>query len=1034
MAFVLPGADQIPFHHLSVEDGLSQVTVNDITQDELGFMWFATEDGLNRYDGKKFVQYRSDATKANKVSGNIINFVFLDSKNRLWAGTNGQGVDVKINNRFNNVAVYINQHKKNNIIASVIFEDSSHTIWLGSWGDGLFKYSEKERRFLSVDPVSEIKKLWAITEFENRILIGADSNGIAEVRESRIIPWKNTVELAKTSIKALFVYGNKLLIGTDGKGLFEYSSKLEKIGKVPLGEGLENLVVHKFYTDQKSILWIGTLGSGFFRYGKDKKWTHQIAGNEKESLSNNRVFSIFQDKSGVLWVGTEGGGLNYYDPYSILFRNIRQGSDSHKNLNDKMVYAITSDERGDWWIGTESGGVNRWDVKEKKFHYYTKQTGHLLHNNVRALINSPKGIFVGTMNGFSLISKKGKLIHQWNKDSLSQLPDNIILSFEKGAGNSLWIGTYKGLIQFNYKTGKVMQSFMEKDNGGPFVHGIIISIKWLEDKLWVGTFSDGLYVYQPSKKTWSKYVHDKKNNASIGSDALETIYIDQQHVVWIGTNGRGIQKFDQNKRTFEQIDKHSGLANNVIYAMLSDNNHVLWLSTNAGLSSYNTTTARIKNYSMSDGLQGREFNVGAAHKRKNILAFGGIQGISWFDSSQNQSNPFKPETQITHVRVLNREITELKDEGIELKQAKGLPHSLILDHDNSMFTLEFAALHFSSPRHNRFRYRLLGLDSKWIESVDNQSEATFTGLAPGQYQFQVVAISKDGLADSSPASMSITLLPPFWKTWWAYSLYVLLTLIIIWRYQAFLKRKLQIQQNLNQGLVKINDLKERLAKTEKMAILGELSSNVAHSLRNPLASIRTSAELLEDDQSLPQYAKADAKNIISEVDRLSTWIKELLAYSKKQSSNIQPLEIISRCQEIIHSYAAKFRTHQINCHIHFELSKAEINMDAILFQHMLHSLLDNAIEALDKEGEIRLSVSKQEENSIVLTIEDNGCGIDFKKQTQIFNDSFSTKPNGLGMGLSLVKRIVERHDATIEVTSEENVGTKFILTFNLIQE
>ena len=1030
----LPGADQIPFHHLSVEDGLSQVTVNDITQDELGFMWFATEDGLNRYDGKSFLQFRNDAIGDFKISGNIINFVFNDSHNRLWIGTNGQGIDVKADNQFSSVQIMMNGEIKSDVIATVLFEDENKNIWMGSWGDGLFKYSEIEQEFQSVDSESIYKKIWTLASYNKQLYLGTGNHGIAHIKDNKILPFEKAAILASNSVKALYIHHNNLLIGTDGSGLWEFNGEKNLVRNIKLSESFEPIVVHKIYSDQSDRVWVGTAGSGIFRKNVAGRWSNQKVSNEKQGLSNNRVLSLFQDLSGVFWVGTEGAGLNYYDPFSILFRNISQGSDSKKNINDKMIYAIKSDENGDWWIGTESGGVNHWDNKLQQFHYYTVESGHLLHNTVRALIKTNIGIFAGTIQGFSLISFNGELLKKWDRGNLNQLPHNAVLSFSPAEKNKIWIGTYSGLILFNFVTEEIENVFLESSLNGPFEHGIIISLLSSQNKLFVGTLSDGLYSYDYISKKWVHLFQDKKTVNLFGSKAIYSINASEKGDLWLGTKGDGVFNYDPISKKINRYTKKHGLPNNVIYGILTDKNKKLWVSTNAGLSSFDNETNSTKNFTLADGIQGSEFNVGAYHKRNDILMFGGINGVTWFDQTKDSSNPFSPETHITNIRVLNENISDKPNNEIIVTNQKGIPQSLILAHNKTMFTIEFAALHFSSPKQNSFKYRLVGLDNKWISSINMQSEATFTGLNPGLYQFEVIAISKDGLVDQTPATMEIILRPPFWKTWWAYSIYVLVSLIVIWRYQAFLKRKLQFQENLNQGLVKINDLKERLAKTEKMAILGELSSNVAHSLRNPLASIRTSAELLEDDPSLPQFAKSDAKNIISEVDRLSTWIKELLAYSRTQSSHMEPLDIVASCEEIINSYQKKFHQNQIQYHFTKNIDAAKISMDAILFQHMLHSLLDNAIEAIMDEGVVNISVSNIQNNKIELSIEDSGSGIKFTEQTQIFSDSFSTKSNGLGMGLSLVKRIVERHDATIEVTSEEKIGSKFTITFNLFQE
>ncbi len=1028
----LPNGESIPFHHVSVDQGLSQVTVNDISQDKNGFLWFATEDGLNRYDGKDFIVYHSDAEKDLKINGNIINFVVNDSANRLWIGMNGQGIEVKINSQFKTVPITINGQLANNIIATILFEDSNKQLWLGTWADGLFKYSEEKNQFFRIYSSKKYNRIWSISELGEELLIAVDKNGIAVLKNNKPVPWSASAVLNNSTVKALLQDGKMLWIGSDGRGLWQYDiSMATKVSQVIGNTDLARAVVHKLYKDQTGTLWVGTAGSGFFKKEKNNNWMHQVVGNEKDSLSNNRVLSLFQDRSGVFWIGTEGAGLNYFDPYSLLFRNIRQGNNRKQNLNDKMVYAISSDRKDNWWFGTESGGVNRWDKSTQRFYYYSVNSGHLDNNTVRTLQATKQGMLVGTLNGFSLISLTGKLLNRWRMDNLPGLTNNIILSFEKAGENKVWIGTYNGLFLFDLKNKAIIKSFLDEPQGGPFStkRAIILSLHQTKESLWVGTLSDGIYRYDFKHKLWKNFKHKNINTKSLGSNAIYTIFEDSNHIIWVGTKGAGLQKYNPKDETFEQYDKRNGLANNVVYGILEDNRHNLWLSTNAGISEFNVRKKTFTNFTKEDGLQGREFNAGAFFHAKDILAFGGINGISWFNETDEISNKFQPETQITTVRVFNRELSNFATSAVKLTNIAGLPSFLELDYDKSMFTIDFAALHFSAPQKNKYQYRLLGLGDEWISVNGGISEATYTGLPSGSYQFQVKSITPFNRVDSSPAILNVKINPPPWKTWWAYLIYVLLVLLSFWQYFNYLQRKLASQKKINNSLRKIDQLKERLAETERMAILGELSSNIAHSLRNPLASIRTSAELIEDDALVSEPLAEDAKNIISEVDRLSIWIKELLEYSKNQKANMESIDISKTCQNILNSYQAKFQINAIECSFSSQSINTPVTFDPLLFQHMLNSLLDNAIEAIKDGGKISVTIEENERGKIELSLADSGEGIAFEHQTHIFNSSYTTKVKGLGMGLSLVKRIVERHDAEINVTSEAAQGTTFKIIF-----
>jgi len=458
------------------------------------------------------------------------------------------------------------------------------------------------------------------------------------------------------------------------------------------------------------------------------------------------------------------------------------------------------------------------------------------------------------------------------------------------------------------------------------------------------------------------------------------------------------------------------------------------MSTNRGLSEYNPETNFFTNYSTLDGLQGREFNAGAFFKDNNTFIFGGINGISWFNINAQSNNAFPPETAITSIKVFNKDISTLNPEKALLEKSPNKIPTVFLKYDQTMFTIGFAALHFSAPLKNHYQYRMTGFDKHWIQTKGNQNKTTFTGLQPGTYQFQVKSFSPYQVEDKTPARINVIISPPPWKTWWAYLIYIGTIWLVFNQYLKYLQRKLADQKKINMGLKRIDQLKERLAETERLAILGELSSNIAHSLRNPLASIRSSAELIELDDKLPETIHEDANNIISEVDRLSQWIKDLLEYSKNQKSHVEVIDLKQTCEHIIKDHENKFQLNNIQYDFTVSAKNTLVAVDLLLFQHMLNSLLSNAIEAVKTNGIIKIQLENPDEQHLVLSLFDNGEGIPFEHQTKIFNSSYTTKSKGLGMGLSLVKRIVERHDANIIVESSAGKGTTFYITFGLTKE
>jgi len=1029
-----PALDNIQFAQLSVNDGLSQVSVMDIAQDIDGFMWFATQGGLDRYDGKGFINHLSDEQDPSSPPGNFITFSALSKDGSLWVGTNGQGIARKLPDQtiFSQIPFYSSNQLINTIQGHSFLEDSKNDIWVGTVGNGLFKYNDANQSFENVWLVRDARfEITSIVELQNKIIVGTGGAGLWQLDEtSRPLLIADFKGFNDSKIQDLLVDDDEIWIATTN-GLWKLTSNksIRLINRAIGTLRLEQQNLFRLFMDKKSKLWIGTLGQGIITKTISGEWIQHKSSGQKGSISNNRILSIFQDNTGVIWIGTEGGGLNYFDPYSTSFRHISSNKNSTKFLNDKMVYAIYRLQNGDWWIGTESGGINHWHAKTDRFTYYHKENGRLPHNTVRAILPWNENFWVATLNGLVLLDQAGNKLKEINTKNTRALSHDAIFTLLKADKDHIWIGSYGGLDLFDTRTNSITTSRQPGDTYHSLPRYVITALCQTKDSLWVGTFGHGLMRYSLEDEKVTYYTHDTSKFGSLSNNTIWSIVESTDGDILIATDGGGLNRFDPTTHQFKKITKKDGLSNNVIYGILQESDSSLWVSSNWGLSRISGAHEGITNFYLEDGIQGREFNAGAYFSDESVIAFGGINGVSWLGKNATSSNPYPPETKVVDFLLNNQSYKELKEPLSITRNQKGEKIIHLKSHQK-MLSLEFRALHYAVPSRNHFNYRLIGLNNNWIESKEGQYRQTFTGLSAGKYTFEVFSISKDNIRDKSPERVHIIVAPPPWLAWWAFLIYLSIAFMLFMFYRRNHLNKLKTEKTLNRRLLEISTLKESLSEAEHMAVVGELASNIAHSIRNPLANIRTTAEIMETGEESGLLVQKDSRLIISEVDRLSLWIKDLLKYSSNHEP-VDNVDIVQLGEELVNNFRKTTALSRKSIIFKFDskISTAIIRADSAHMYHMFNSLFANAVDAISNSGEINLSISRLDSSQIIISLKDDGIGMSADLQHRIFEPNVSEKPGGLGVGLSLVKRITERHNAKISVRSKLGEGSTFSVTF-----
>lgn len=781
---------QIKFKHLTNNDGLSQSNVLAILQDRKGFMWFCTRDGLNKYDGYKFEVFKHDHHDTTTLAGNDVRDVLEDKEGDIWIATFG-GLS-KYNRNKNNFTRYTHSENPQSISSNTVtclYEDESGDIWVGtSRGFHLFDKETGTFTRFQHDPKNpnslSHRNVTSILEDKEGYLWIGTYHGLNKFdRETGFFTRyyhhsENVNSLGHNYIYEIFEDSRgKLWIGSSG-GLSLYRRKTDDFFNYRHETLKENTLSHdvilSINEDAKGRLWIGTENGGLNIFNvKLRKFEHYAYDEyDNASLSNNSVYSIYRDRRNSMWVGTFSGGVNFYDKDAKQFNHYYKKPGNSESLSSNKVYAIDEDSYGIIWIGTDGGGINRLNPETGHFKHYFHEEGNgnsLSGNHILSLmVDRRDNVWVGTWgDGVSKFAiSTNKFVHyKYNPRSSNSLSLNNISSVYEDRTGGIWISTVgEGLNYLNAATGKFIHY---KENSTEVTLGDDYPCLVYEDKMnniWIGTEAAGIFLFNRRSKEMVNFTNDPDNPKSISGEKIFEVFEDSKGNIWVGTNN-GLNLFNHTDSSFSAYYKRDGLASNVIKSILEDDRGNLWMGTNKGLSKFNPRTKIFKNYMPSDGLQGNEFNRNAALKASDgRLYFGGVNGFNVFHPDQIKDNDFIPPVVITDFKIFNQTVpvgTEDSPLSNHIEETK----EIVLSHKHSVFSFEFAALNFTAPEKNQYAYMMAGFEKNW-NYVGNKRTATYTNLSPGEYVFKVKASNNDGIWNEEGRSVKITIVPPYWQTWW----------------------------------------------------------------------------------------------------------------------------------------------------------------------------------------------------------------------------------------------------------------------------
>ncbi|AUD00650.1 sensor histidine kinase [Spirosoma pollinicola] len=839
-------AQSIKFNHINTNQGLSQSHVYAILKDKKGFMWFGSEDGLNKYDGYKFTQYKQDLTNKSSICNSNVQDILEDKEGNFWIATaNGLDRFDRAKNKFIHYP-----DGQNNYNINDIFQDSKSRIWLGT-ESGLFLFNVHTGSYTSYQEVTK-KRRSKFSATINRIIEDGNSD---------------------------------LWFGTDD-GLYRYNSKIRQVTGYFKDSLTKNSIrsdwVKDLYKDRAGNIWIGTHGGGLSLYNRATNSFHSFQHNPHNpfTIAHNDILSIMEDKGGNLWVGTENGGISIYNPASHKFTTYKYNPEDNSSLNNNSVYCLYRDDADNIWIGTYAGGVNfvpKFGDKFVSYHQIANDANSLSNNLVLSICGASTGnaVWIGTDGGgLNLFDRKTKNFTHYihndkNKNSPSNdyvisvirvSPDILGLGYHNGGfdlfnektgvfthhlpkvndsqslsisdvnnmfrdkDGNLWIGTWKGGLNFyNVSNNSFVHYRTNLDDKTSISDDIVTTV--FQDKkgaIWVGTYK-GLNLLDRDRKKFRRFQHDNQNKLSISNDNVQSILGANDGNLWIGTVGGGLNYFDAHKQTFKSYTEKDGLASNVVFAIQKDHTNKLWLSTNNGLSLFDPKTETFRNFSISDGLQGNEFRDNSSYQTPDgQLFFGGVNGFSTFYPDSLNDNTFIPPVYITDFQVFNKSIS-VGDKDQLLQKQISETRSITLSYKQSVFTFEYSALNYTVSEKNKYAYRLEGFDKEW-NYVGTKRTATYTNLDPGTYVFRVKAANNDGVWNNVGTSLTVIITPPFWLTWWFKSLMALMLLSGLYALYRLRVKGIEAQQLIlqNQVLARTSEVLQQKQELQDQALYVQL--------------------------------------------------------------------------------------------------------------------------------------------------------------------------------------------------------------------
>ncbi|MEI6866182.1 two-component regulator propeller domain-containing protein [Flavicella sp.] len=1066
--------NNLRFESLDTTDGLSSSTCLEVFQDKEGYLWFGTIDGLNKYNGYEFEVFRSVLNDSTSISNNRINAIEEDQEGNLWIGTNnGLNLLNKKNDSFIRINLYNNFSQENNqrqVINDLLYSDINNTLWVAT-NNGVVKiileesytdilklnfsfYLNDQSNVHSIDDNSANV---IVQDRDYTIWVGTSGQNLNKYNEKLdrfervFIEKKIAYELDHITKQILIDDDDDFWIGNDLSNLIVWNKKENNFKHISLVD--YSVPITDFYQAKNGLFWVSTdvFGVFIFKKGENKIMKHIVSDFfDSYSIPNNKPSKIFEGENGVFWIGSYDKGVSKLEPSKYSFGHYYYQPDNPYGLNEKIVQSVFEDSKKRIWLGVYNGGLNLFDEKNNLFRYFShnpKDSNTLSSNKILYAFEAHDGnIWICTLDGglnkFNPETKNvERFYHKYNNPA--SIGQNSVWSGVEDSKHRLWFGLRtEGISLYNPKTNR-FHNYKSNygEQNGLASNDIIYTFIDSKQRLFIGT-SLGLSIVDLNKL--DSFIPKKIDFISVKIKGIEgngVNYVTEDHLgnIWVGADS-GIYKLDKNVNLVKAYTSQDGLPGDLVLGVKEDENYNIWITTKNGLSLLNPDTDVFKNFNDRDGLQGSEYQTKSIAKTLDgRIIIGGKNGFNIFnpnDISLEKSDLVYPK--ITDIKLYNKKIIvgDTVNNRVLLEKSISETKSLIFRHDENYISFEYLALYFENPELVQYAYKMYGLDDDFL-NVGSRRDVNYSNLLPGEYVFEVIASTDGQLENAQTTKIKFTILPPPWKTWWAYLLYFASGLLLF-----FL-------------ILRIYTLKIKQAQVSDLDQLKlQFFVNVSHEFRTPLTLILNPVDkILSNFKGDPETIKTSALSIQRSARRLLHLVNQLLDY-RKMDVGMAPVQlekgdVVKYCEDIFSLFKGLAIKKELDYKFESSVKEVHCLFDFDKVEKIIINLISNAIKFTESEGEITVSIDeisrakskshffifKKEKlrNYVQITVKDTGVGLNKEQLKNIFTRFYNVDFNkgGTGIGLNFTKALVESHGGDIFVESQIFKGSKFVVRLPL---
>ncbi|CAG5067413.1 Sensor histidine kinase RcsC [Dyadobacter sp. CECT 9623] len=1014
------------FKNYTVSDGLSGNATTDIIQDKKGFIWVASRNGLNRFDGNSFKIFRSKEEDSTSLGSNSVFSLYEDGNEKLWIGTH-KGVYL-----YNPISDQFSAFKM--IPAGevrLVRGDGEGGVWIIS-DNQLYRFDPKTNTVTALPDaantvsvhVSSGGKVWA--SFSNGVIrrYHPETGRVAKFDLSgRVNEIFSNMRLHSASDSTLLIGNMKRIL------LFNYQTNQITDISEQAGQK-QDIYIHTFFENGKNEYWLGS-ESGLFILDLKKKKMKQIVKERYNaySITDNIINAIFKDREGGIWITTQFGGVNYYSSEFNRFQ--KYFPQPGNSISGSLIHEITKDQYGKIWIGTEDAGLNQLDPQTGTFRSFLPdgKKGSISYRNLHGLVADGNELWIGTYeHGLDVMDlRTNKVIRHYSTSMPNTFGSNFVVTLYKTRANEILVGTWSGLFKYNRKT----------DDFTPltFVNTQVQSIhEDREGTLWVASYGGGIFYFNPKTGKKGRIQYDASKKNGLPDNYINSLYQSKSGDMWFCTE-HGLSRYSPVTRKFKNYRIQDGLPDNQVFRVLEDDMGNFWISTSRGLAMLDSKAGTFRNYNEANGLPSEQFNYNSAFKNDDgTLFFGTVAGLVSFKPGSFNKNTYVPPVYVTGIQANNQEL-RIGGKDSPLTESPVYTGYIRLPYDRSSLSFDVAALSYVIPEMNSYKYKMEGLDQQWF-TLSGSRKISFSKLPPGHYVLRVKGANNDQVWNGRETRLNIDILPPWWATVWAYLLYGCIVTgiaVVVFRYYH-----LAMGEKSKREIGAMEIAKEREIYNAKI----DFFTNVAHEIRTPLTLIKMPLDKLLSGEQANTETFENLTMIDKNANRLIDLTNQLLDFRKAEANNFSLNFTKTDINELLSDVFSTFRPAADQKNIAYKIELPRIALQAYVDQEackkIVSNLISNAIKYADSLIRVKLLPFNSDDLLFHIEFSNDGFLVNEEDREKIFEPFFrmesTQKQQGTGIGLPLARSLAELHKGKLEMKRQDAQLNTFLLSLPIHQD